>query len=181
MAVDLFRPSEIREILLGPEVLAERVGKLAAQIGRDYAGRPLHLVGVLRGAVPFLVDLARALPLADVSFDFLGISSYGQATATSGVVRFTKDLDEPIAGRHVLIVEDIVDTGLTLWYRREHLARRQPETLAVAALLDKPARRQVPARAEYLGFTIDDHFVVGYGLDKGGRFRQLPYIGVVDG
>ena len=179
--MDLPRPPEVRQVLLAPDALAARVRSLAEQIATDYEGRAVHLVGVLRGAVPFLVDLARSLPLAEVSFDFLGISSYGPETATSGVVRFTKDLDDPIAGRHVLIVEDIVDTGLTLWYLREHLGRRQPASLAVAVLLDKPARRRVPVAAEYVGFTIEDHFVVGYGLDCGGRFRHLPYVGIVDG
>jgi len=173
-----WRPEGV-EVLIDAACLARRVAELGARIGADYAGRPLHLVGVLRGAVPFLADLARALPLPEVTVDFLGISSYGRSTETSGVVRFTKDLDEPIAGRHVLIVEDIVDSGLTLAYLREQLQSRGPASLAAAAMLDKPARRAVQVAVEYTGFAIGDHFAVGYGLDQAGRYRHLPYVGAL--
>ena len=181
MAGTLPRPPEVVEILLDPEELAAGVRALGARIAADYRGRSLHLIGVLRGAVPFLADLARAIPLEDVTFDFLGISSYGRDTDTSGVVRFTKDLDDPVVDRDVLIVEDIVDTGLTLAYLREQLARRRPRSLAVVVLLDKPARRRVEVPVEYVGFTIADRFVVGYGLDRGARSHHVPYVGAVDG
>jgi hypoxanthine phosphoribosyltransferase len=167
-------PVEGGEVLIPREELARRVAELGREIGRDYAGRALHLVGVLKGAVTFLADLARQLPLPDVSIDYLAISSYGRSTETSGAVRFLKDLDEPIAGRHVLVVEDIVDTGLTLAYLRAQLAARQPASLAVAAMLDKPERRRVQVPVEYVGFVIPDRFVVGYGLDYAGRWRHLP-------
>jgi hypoxanthine phosphoribosyltransferase len=170
---------DVEEVLVGPEELARRVAELGAEIGRDYAGRHLHLVGVLKGAVTFLADLARALPLPEVTVDYLGISSYGRSTETSGAVRITKDLDEPIAGRHVLIVEDIVDTGLTLNYLRAQLLARAPASLAVAAMLDKPERRVVPVPVEYVGFRIPDRFAVGYGLDYAGRMRHLPYVGAL--
>lgn len=169
-------PAEVEAVLVDAASLGRRVAELGATIGRDYAGRSLHVIGILKGAVPFVADLLRALPLPDVTLDFLGIASYGRATESSGVVRFTKDLDEPIAGRHVLVVEDIVDTGLTLAYLREHLAGRGPASLAVAAMLDKPARRRVPVTVEYVGFEIPDRFAVGYGLDAGGRYRHLPYV-----
>ncbi len=170
---------EVPEVLVTSEALQRRVGELGARIAADYVGRPLHLVGVLKGAVTFMADLARALPLPEITLDYLGISSYGRSTETSGVVRFTKDLDEPIAGKHVLVVEDIVDTGLTLSYLREHLLGRGAASLAVAAMLDKPERRTVPVAVEYVGFRIPDRFVVGYGLDHAGRFRHLPYVGCV--
>ncbi len=166
----------IQEVLLDGAALGRRVREMGQRVAADYAGRTPHLVGVLKGAVPFAADLLRAIPLPDVTVDFLGIASYGRSTETSGVVRFTKDLDEPIAGRHVLIVEDIVDTGLTLAYLREHLAARGPASLAVAAMLDKPARRKTQVRVEYVGFSIPDRFAVGYGLDCGGHFRHLPYV-----
>ncbi len=172
-------PVGVEEILVSQEALARRVAELGAQIGRDYAGRSLHLVGVLKGAVTFLADLARALPLEDVTVDYLAISSYGRSTDTSGVVRLVKDLDEEIADRHVLIVEDIVDTGLTLVYLRDQLAGRGPASLAVAAMLDKPQRRRVDVPVEYLGFEIPDRFVVGYGLDRAGHYRHLPYVAAV--
>ena len=173
-------PRPAGRVLIGREALSARVEELGAQIGRDFAGRPLHLVGVLKGAVTFLADLARALPVADVTIDFLGISSYGHSTETSGVVRFVKDLDEPIAGRNVLVIEDIVDTGLTLGYLREQLAARGPATLAVAAMLDKAERRKAHVDVEYVGFRIPDRFVVGYGLDYAGRYRHLPDVVALD-
>ncbi len=172
-------PAGVEEVLLTRESLASRVAQLGEQIGRDYEGRALHLVGVLKGAVTFLADLARALPLEDVTLDYLAISSYGRSTDTSGVVRLVKDLDEEIADRHVLIIEDIVDTGLTLAYLREQLASRGPASLAVAAMLDKPGRRRVDVPVEYLGFEIPDRFVVGYGLDRAGQYRHLPYVAAV--
>lgn len=167
------------EVLVERVALQRRVAELGAQISSDFAGRPLHVIGVLRGAVTFMADLVRALPLPEVTLDYLGISSYGRSTETSGVVRFTKDLDEPIAGRHVLVVEDIVDTGLTLAYLREQLAGRDPASLAVAAMLDKPERRVTQVAVEYIGFQIPDRFAVGYGLDCAGRFRHLPYVGAL--
>lgn len=170
---------DVLEVLVPADALARRVRELGAEIGRDYAGRPLHLIGVLKGAVTFLADLARALPLPDVTVDYLAISSYGRSTETSGVVRFAKDLDEPVSGRHVLIVEDIVDTGLTLAYLREQIGGRGPASLAVAAMLDKPERRAVAVRVEYSGFRIPDRFAVGYGLDFDGHYRHLPYVGAL--
>lgn len=172
-------PPDMAEVLIGRDELARRVAEMGAEIGRDYAGCPLHLVGVLKGAVTFLADLARALPLSDVTVDYLAISSYGRSTETSGVVRFVKDLDEPVAGRHVLVVEDIVDTGLTLAYLREQIANRGPASLAVAAMLDKPDRRKVAVPVEYIGFRIPDRFAVGYGLDFDGHYRHLPYVGAL--
>jgi len=170
---------DVEEVLVGTDALARRVAELGAEIGGDYAGRPLHLIGVLKGAITFMADLARALPLPDVTFDYLGISSYGRSTETSGVVRFIKDLDEPVAGRNVLLVEDIVDTGLTLAYLREQIGGRGPASLAVAVMLDKPERRKVPVPVEYCGFRIPDRFAVGYGLDFAGRYRHLPYVGAL--
>ena len=170
---------DVEEVLIDAGSIARRVAELGAQIGRDYAGRPLHLVGVLKGAVPFLADLLRALPVPEVTMDLLGISSYGRSTETSGVVRFTKDLDEPVAGRHVLIVEDIVDTGLTLRYLREQIGARDPSSLAAVAMVDKPGRRAVGVPVEYTGFVIPDRFAVGYGLDCAGRYRHLPYVGAL--
>ncbi len=171
---------DISRILLTSEQIRSRVAELARQIERDYppdAG--LLLVGVLKGSVMFMVDLARELqrPLA---IDFIAISSYGLATETSGVVRVLKDLDVDIGGRHVLIVEDIVDSGLTLAYLRENLQRRLPASLRVVALLSKPERRKATAHVDYVGFDIPNEFVVGYGLDYAEQYRNLAYIGVLD-
>jgi hypoxanthine phosphoribosyltransferase len=162
--------------LISAAAIRTRVGELAAEIRRDCPGE-LHLVAVLRGAFVFLADLARALS-GDVTIDFMAISSYGSGTRSSGEVRVLKDLDTALDGRHVLIVEDIVDTGVTLTYLRAILSARRPLSLRTVCLLSKPARRRVPVPLEYVGFTIDDRFVVGYGLDEDEHFRNLPYIGV---
>lgn len=171
---------DLLRVLLTEEQIRERVAELAQEIGRDYADvDDLLLVGVLKGSVMALVDLARALrrPLA---IDFMAISSYGQATETSGVVRVLKDLETDIEGRHVLIVEDIVDSGLTLSYLRASLARRNPASLRVCCFLNKPERRDATVEVDYIGFDIPNEFVVGYGLDYAERYRNLPYIGVLN-
>jgi hypoxanthine phosphoribosyltransferase len=165
------------EILISAEQIQSRVRELGQQISRDYAGKDLHLVGVLKGACVFLSDLMRAINLP-LSVDFIGISSYGASTESSGEVRITKDLDVSPAGKDVLIVEDVVDTGLTLNYLMNILRSREIKSLAVAALLDKPARHRIEIQARYVGFTIPNKFVVGYGLDAGEMYRNLPFIAV---
>ncbi|MDI6870162.1 MAG: hypoxanthine phosphoribosyltransferase [Bacillota bacterium] len=169
---------DLSEILLRPEDLGPKIKELGAAISRDYQGKDLLLVGVLKGAVIFLSDLLREITIP-VSIDFMAVSSYGAATKTSGIVRILKDLDESIEGRHVLVVEDIVDTGLTLHYMLDNLASRRPASVKVCALLDKPDRRQVAVPVDYIGFHIPDRFVVGYGLDYAEKYRNLPYIGVL--
>jgi hypoxanthine phosphoribosyltransferase len=154
---------------------------LAADITRDASeAGSVHLVGVLKGAVVFLSDLARQIPL-EVTIDFLAVSSYEKGTTTTGEVRLLKDLDIALDGRNVVIVEDIVDTGLTLSYLQSILRRRGPKSLKTACLLNKPSRRKVNVPVEYIGFTIEDHFVVGYGLDYAEQYRNLPYVGVLEG
>ena len=165
------------EVLLSQEKLRARIAELGADIARDYRGKPLKLVGVLKGSFMFMADLARAIDLP-LKMDFIGTSSY-QGTKTSGVVRITSDLSRPIDGEHILLVEDIVDTGLTMQYLLENLATRHPASVKVCALLEKPARAKVQVPIDYKGFTIPDEFVVGYGLDWDGRFRNLPFVGVV--
>jgi hypoxanthine phosphoribosyltransferase len=165
----------IGEILVPEEALALRVRALAAQVSEDYAGRDLLLIGVLKGAVFFLSDLMRALTVP-CEVDFMAISSYGSATKSSGVVRILKDLDTAIEGRDVLIVEDIVDSGLTLQYLLRNLAARDPASLEVCALLIKPGARRVDTTPKYVGFELPDEFVIGYGLDHGERYRNLPYV-----
>jgi hypoxanthine phosphoribosyltransferase len=169
---------DVAEVLLTAEQIAARVAELAERVDADYQGREIHIVGILKGAVPFVADLSRRLRVP-ATFDYMAISSYGVSTHTSGVVRFVKDLDESIEGRHVLVVEDIVDTGLTLHYLRQNLLSRGPASLRIAVLLDKPSRRQVPVPLDYVGFSIPDHFVVGFGLDFGGRYRQFPFVAVL--
>ena len=164
--------------LLTTEQIQARVRGLAAEIHRDHP-YGVHLVCVLKGAFIFLADLVRALP-GDCSLDFMAVSSYGASTETSGEVRLIKDLDASLDGRDVVIVEDIVDTGLTLTYLQEILQARGPRTLRTACLLSKPSRRKVDVKVEYVGFTIEDHFVVGYGLDYAEQFRNLPYIGLIE-
>ena len=163
---------ELKQVLITAEQLQARIGELAAQIDADYAGRDLLLVGVLKGAVFFMADLMRRIELP-CEVDFMAISSYGAGVDSSGVVRILKDLDVSIEGRNVLVVEDIVDTGLTLNYLMNVLRARGPRTLKVAALLSKPSRRLVEIPVDYVGFSIDDHFVVGYGLDYNEKYRNL--------
>lgn len=169
---------DIADILIDAERLQARVRELGAEISRDYQGKSPLLVGVLRGTVVFLADLLRAIDI-HVVVDLISISSYGPATRSSGVVRFTKDLDENIEGRHVILVEDIIDTGLTLRYILRSLATRRPASVAVCALLDKQARRLIDIDVQYKGFAIPDAFVVGYGLDYKQRYRNLPYLAVL--
>ncbi|HEY2281951.1 MAG TPA: hypoxanthine phosphoribosyltransferase [Solirubrobacteraceae bacterium] len=166
---------EIGEVLVSEQELQARVRELGAAISRDYAGRGLLLVGVLKGAVFFLSDLMRFIEIP-VEVDFMAVASYGSATDSSGVVRILKDLDVAIEDRDVLIVEDIVDSGLTLQYLLRNLGSRNPRTLEVCALLTKPARRKVELQAKYVGFEIEDKFVVGYGLDYAERHRNLPFV-----
>jgi hypoxanthine phosphoribosyltransferase len=169
--------SENVEVLLSEEALRARVAEMGAAITRDYAGKALKLVGVLKGSFMFMADLARAIDLP-VKVDFIGTTSY-EGTKTSGVVRITSDLSRPIQGEDILLIEDIVDTGLTMRYLLENLETRQPASVRVCALLEKPSRAKVQIAIAYKGFVIPDAFVVGYGLDWDGRFRNLPYIGVV--
>lgn len=166
------------DVLITEAAVQAKIGELAAKINQDYAGKELLAVGILRGAFIFLADLVRRLTMP-VIIDFVAVSSYGQATRSSGVVRIIKDLDESVAGRHVLLVEDIVDSGLTLKYLYDYLQGMQPEDLRVCTLLDKPDRRQVDFQPDYNGFTIPDYFAVGYGLDCGQRYRNLPGIYVI--
>ena len=170
---------DIAHKLLTEEQIQSKVRELGERIRGDYAGRgDLLLVGVLKGCAMFLVDLARAIDMP-LALDFIAISSYGQSTESSGVVRMLKDLDTDIADRHVLIVEDIIDSGLTLAYLRSQLLRRNPASLQICALLNKPERRSADVQVHYLGFDIPNEFVVGYGLDYRERYRNLPYIGVL--
>lgn len=169
---------DCERILLAEEDIHLKVKELAARISRDYADRELLVVGILKGSVIFLADLVRHITVP-TRFDFMAVSSYGASSRSSGVVRILKDLDQGIEGRHILIVEDIVDTGLTLSYLVNNLRTRGPASLAVCTLLDKPSRRIVDVAVQYNGFQIDDHFVVGYGLDYNERYRNLPYIMVL--
>ena len=164
---------------LSAEQIAARVRELGAAITRDYADRSLVLVCVLKGSFVFAADLARAIDLP-LRIDFLGVRSYGQGSETSGVVQITQDLSRPIEHDDVLLVEDIVDTGLTVAHLLDLLRTRAPASLRVCALLHKPARARIQVAVDYIGFTIDDSFVVGYGLDYGEKYRNLPYIGVVE-
>ncbi len=162
-------------VLVPSGAIQEKVRELGERITQDYRGEKLLLVGILRGAVVFLSDLMRHLQLP-CEIDFMDISSYGTGTQSSGVVRILKDLEEDITGRHVLIVEDIVDTGLTLSYLRRTLLQRRPDSLEICALLTKPSRRQVELSVKYLGFEVPDEFVIGYGIDFAGAYRNLPDI-----
>ena len=169
------RPSEI---LLSEEQIQKRVREMALEIRRDYPD-DLHVIAVLKGAFIFLSDLVRHMS-GKVSLDFMAVSSYAKGTTSSGEVRLLKDLDTTLDGRHVVIVEDIVDTGLTLSYLQQILRRRNPKSLRTACLLSKPSRRKVDVAVEYIGFTIEDRFVVGYGLDFAEQYRNLPYIAIME-
>ena len=171
---------EIGEILVQRDELAHRVETLAAEISRDYEGRRLLLIGVLKGAMFFLSDLMRQIDVP-CEVDFMAVASYGSSTDSSGVVRILKDLDAPLEGRDVLIVEDIVDSGLTLQYLMRTLEARKPASLEVCALLTKPERRKIETSARYIGFEIPDKFAIGYGLDYAERYRNLPYVAALTG
>jgi hypoxanthine phosphoribosyltransferase len=174
------RDPGIGETLVSREDLQRRIAELGAEISRDYEGRELVMVGVLKGAVLFLADLMRHIEVP-CEIDFMAVSSYGSQTETSGVVRILKDLDAAIEGRHVLIVEDIVDSGLTLQYLLRNLGARDPASLEVCALLTKPERLKVDLAPRYVGFEIADRFAIGYGLDIGERYRNLPYVAALQG
>ncbi len=167
------------EVLFSEEQIAKRVRELGKEISADYQGKTVHFICVLKGAYTFLADLARAMEVP-VTLDFLAVSSYGKGKTSSGEVQLTKDLDVSIAGRDVIVVEDIADTGLTLNYLLNMLRSREPATLKVAAFLSKPSRREIDVTVDYIGFEVPDRFVVGYGLDDNQRFRELPYIAVQD-
>jgi hypoxanthine phosphoribosyltransferase len=169
---------DIDHILVSEDELQISIGNIARQLEEDYEGKELVLVGVLKGAVMFIVDLARSTHLP-VTLDFMAVASYGASTETSGIVRILKDLDNSIEGKHVLIVEDIIDSGLTLNYILETLRTRNPASLKVCALLNKPARRRVDVPVDYICFNIPDEFVVGYGLDYNQIYRNLPFVGVL--
>jgi hypoxanthine phosphoribosyltransferase len=168
----------VGEILIGEDDLQARIRELGAELSADYAGREVLLVGVLKGAVFFMADLMRSLTIP-CEIDFMAISSYGASTDSSGVVRILKDLDINIEGRHVLVIEDIVDSGLTLSYLVRNLESREPASLEVCALLTKPSRREIDVPVRYIGFEIPNRFVIGYGLDFAERYRNLPYVGVL--
>lgn len=171
------RGESVRTLISGSQI-QKKIREMALKIRRDFPEEPLHLVGVLKGAVFFLSDLARQIP-GEVSFDFIAVSSYGKETQSSGQVKLTRDLDANIEGKTVIVVEDILDTGLTLEYLLRVFEQRKPKQLRVAVLLDKHERRIAAVRADYVGFTIPNEFVVGYGLDYGERYRNLPHVGVL--
>ena len=173
------RTTDIGEILVQADDLKRRVRELGEEITRDYHGKDLLLICVLKGAVFFLSDLMREIDVP-CEVDFMAVASYGDSTDSSGVVRILKDLDAPIEGRHVLIVEDIVDSGLTLQYLMRNLRARNPASLEICALLTKPERRKAEVEASYIGFEIPDRFVIGYGLDHAERHRNLPYVAVLE-
>ena len=169
---------DILRVLLTEEELRAKVQELGRQITQDYRGGSLMLVTVLTGAVVFLADLMRAIDVP-AEIDFMVVSSYGSGVKSSGVVKIVKDLDVPIKGRDILIVEDILDSGMTLSYLKELLESREPRSIRIATLLDKPARRKVDLQADYVGYAVPDEFVVGYGLDYDEKYRNLPYIGIL--
>jgi hypoxanthine phosphoribosyltransferase len=169
---------DIEEILISEERILSKVQELGMQITRDYQGKNLLLLGTLKGAVPFIADLARAIHLP-LELDYMAVASYGNTTQSSGIVRIVKDLEGPIDHKHVLVVEDIIDSGLTLHYLVDLIKRRNPLSLRLCSLLDKERERIRDVELDYLGFTIPDKFVVGYGLDYAQRYRNLPYIGIL--
>ena len=166
------------EVMLSSEKIQARVAELGAQITKDYQGKELTLIGIMKGSIFFLTDLARHVDLP-ITIELMGVSSYQGGTETTGEVRITSDLAKPMHGRHVIIVEDIIDTGLTMQFLLENLGARHPASVKVATLLEKPSRAKVKVPIDYKGFVIEDRFVVGYGLDYGEKFRNLPFVGVM--
>lgn len=172
--------SEKIRVLISEKEVDERIEALGRQISKDYEGKEIHLICVLKGGAFFMCELAKRISIP-VSLDFMSVSSYGNGTTSSGIVRIAKDLDESIEGKNVLIVEDIIDSGRTLYYLMDILRKRHPNSLQLCTLLDKPERREKDVKVDYVGFAIPDEFVVGYGLDYAQKYRNLPYIGVVEG
>ena len=172
--------AETIRVLIPEEKVDERIRELGEMISRDYAGKQVHLICVLKGGVFFMCELAKRITVP-VSMDFMSVGSYGDGTSSSGVVKIAKDLDETLEGKDVLVVEDIIDSGRTLHYLLEVLKKRQPKSMRLCTLLDKPDRRVADVKVDYVGFEIPDEFVVGYGLDYAQKYRNLPYIGVVEG
>lgn len=172
--------SERIKVLISETEVDEKIEALGKQISKDYEGRQVHLICVLKGGAFFMCELAKRIT-TPVSLDFMSVSSYGDGTSSSGVVRIAKDLDESIEGKDVLIVEDIIDSGRTLYYLMDVLRQRHPKSLRLCTLLDKPERREKDVKVDYVGFEIPDEFVVGYGLDYAQKYRNLPYIGLVEG
>jgi len=170
--------NDIKEVFYTEEQIKTKIKEMGKQISSDYEGHELVLIGVLKGSVMFMADLMKELTIP-CSMDFMAVSSYGNSTTTSGVVRILKDLDFEIEGKDVLIVEDIIDSGVTLKYLMEYLNRRKPKSLDIACLLNKPERRKVDMDVKYLGFDVPDYFLIGYGLDYAEKYRNLPYIGIL--
>lgn len=170
--------SESISVMITEDKVDQRINEMAEQISRDYEGKTIHLIGILKGSVLFLSELCKRITVP-VTFDFMSVSSYGNDTKSSGVVKIIKDLDEGLEGLDVLVVEDIIDSGRTLSYLLENLSNRKPASLKLATLLDKPERRVTEVNVDYTGFEIPDEFIVGYGLDYAQKYRNLPYIGVI--
>jgi hypoxanthine phosphoribosyltransferase len=173
-----FPPAETMDVLYSKAQIAERVAAIGAEISKDYDGQSIVLIGVLKGAAIFLADLARAITV-DATFDFVAVSSYGRARVSSGAVKLIKDIDNPIEGKHVILVEDILDTGLTLSYLRGLMLQHKPASLKIATCLDKPERRLVPIDADYVAFSIPNAFVIGYGMDYAERYRNVDDIRIM--
>jgi hypoxanthine phosphoribosyltransferase len=178
MAEEFDMKDDILKVLLSEEEIAAKVQEIGAQISKDYADKNLLLVSVLKGSVVFMADLMRAITV-NAAIDFMSVSSYGSGVKTSGEVKIIKDLDRPLEGLDLLLVEDILDSGMTLSYLRDMLSKRGPKSIRIATLLDKPARRQADIQADYVCFDVPDEFVVGYGLDYAEKYRNLPYVGVL--
>lgn len=171
--------SEKISVMISEEEINKRVRELGEKISKDYAGKTVHLICILKGGVFFMSELAKRITIP-VTMDFMCCSSYGDSTETSGIVKIIKDLDGPIEGKNVIVVEDIIDTGITLHYLLDNLKSRKPESLALCALLNKPSGRKIDVKIDYYGFDVPDKFIVGYGLDYAQKYRNLPYIGVVE-
>lgn len=170
--------NDIEKVLLSEEKLKEKIEEIGKAISKDYKGKELILVGILKGSVPFMADLLKEIEIP-CSMDFMAVSSYGNSTESSGVVRILKDLDFEIEGKNVLIVEDIIDSGITLKYLMKYLKAKNPESVEIACLLNKPERREVDIDVKYLGFDVPNYFLVGYGLDFAEKYRNLPFIGIL--
>ena len=166
---------DVEKVLISKEELEVRIAELGCQIAEDYAGEPLTVVGILKGASIFFADLVRAVDLP-LQMDFMSVSSYGSGTSSSGVVKIIKDLDADVTGRHIPLVEDIIDTGITLAYLKEYLSNRGAKSVRICALLDKPVRREKAVPVDYVGFTMPDEFLIGYGIDYAENYRNLPYV-----